>query len=304
MKTQPPSRGIAAFDSVTRNEPGYHRARGLFTFFAPLLVIAASIIMSSCAGYTSPGGQSQTPGTGVLSASATSLAFGSVAVGSNATQSLSLTNTGTATVNIGAATISGTGFPVVGGNPPSLPPVGQRTTVQVQFGPTTSGAASATLIVTSDASNSPLAISLTGTGTQTGMTISPSSISFGNVTVGQSSSQTVILTNTGSANLVVSGATVSGAGFGITGLSLPVTIAAGQNTSFSVQFAPTVAGTVSGSIAFTDNASGSQQSLTLVGTGVTAGATLTATPGSVNFGNVVVGASSNQTITFPKTGGP
>src|SRR4029077_11747483 len=58
---------------------------------------------------------------------------------------------------------------------------------------------------------------------------SPSSLAFGNVTVGTTSSLTVTVSNTGSADLVVSAVTLSGAGFSMSPLTFPVTITAGSN---------------------------------------------------------------------------
>jgi len=275
--------------------------RGALTLLATLVTILSVIGLSSCAGYTSAAG-AQTPSTGLLSPSVTTLSFGSVSVGGTATQSISVTNTGTATVNIGQATISGTGFTFIGGNPATSIPVGQSSTVQVQFAPQSSGALTGAITVTSDASNSPLTVSLTGTGTQAGLSMTPASLSFGNVTVGQSSSQPVKLTNTGNTSLTINPATVMGTGFAMSGLSMPATIAAGQSVSFNVQFTPAAAGGATGSIAFTDNGPSSPQSMTLIGTGVTAGASLNSNPGSVAFGNVAVGANSSQSITLTNSG--
>src|ERR1700677_2966353 len=63
------------------------------------------------------------------------------------------------------------------------------------------------------------------------LTAAPASITFGNVQVGTSQSQTDTLSNTGSTSLTLSQATVSGAGFSITGLTPPITLAAGQSTN-------------------------------------------------------------------------
>jgi hypothetical protein len=270
-----------------------------------LSAIAAAVGLSGCAGYvTQAGGTGQpgTPGAGVLSASSSNLSFGSVAVGSNATQSVSVTNTGTAAVNISQAMVSGPAFSVVGGNPASSIPVGQSVTVQVRFAPQSQGAATGNLTVTSDASNSPLTIALGGTGMQPGLTISPASLNFNNVTVGQTSTQSVTLTNSGNADLTLNLATISGPGFGMSGLALPKTLSAGQNLAFNVQFTPTSTSAASGSIVFTDNAPGSPQTLTMTGSAVAANSTLTANPGSVNFGNVVVGSTGTQTITLTNSG--
>ncbi|MGB0033913.1 MAG: choice-of-anchor D domain-containing protein, partial [Candidatus Acidiferrales bacterium] len=223
-------------------------------------------------------------------------------MGNTTTQSLTVTNTGIATVNISQATISGAGYTVVGGNPSSSIPVGQSITVQIQFAPLSAGVVTGSLTVVSDASNSPSTISLTGTGTQAGLAMSPASVNFGSVTVGQSSTQSVKLTNNGNVNLTINLAQVSGAGFGMNGMTTPTTLGAGQSTSFNAQFTPSSAGGVTGGIVFTDNASGSPQTLTLAGSGIAANATLTANPGSIPFGNVVVGSNSSQTITLTNNG--
>ena len=268
-----------------------------------LAMVLAIVGLSSCAGYTSAAKTSTgDPGAGVLSTSASSLTFGSVAVGNTASQSLTVTNTGTATVTISQATMTGAAFSVIGGNPSGTIPVGQSSTIQIQFAPTTAGAVTGSMTIVSDASNSPVMISLTGTGTQTGLTIAPSALMFGNVVVGQTGTQNVQLTNTGSTNIVINLATVMGNGFGISGLSLPKTLTGGQSISFSVQFAPTTAGAATGSITFTDNAPSSPQTVTLVGSAVSTSSTLTANPGSVAFGNVSVSSNGQQTITLTNSG--
>lgn len=293
--------------------PGGHRGAihsrrhgGPLAIFAALAVLLAIVGLSSCAGLTSAstsgGGTPGSPGAGILTASATTLSFGSITVGSNETQTLTFTNTGTGTVNIASASISGKGFAAVGGSPLSAISVGQSGTIQVQFAPPSAGAVTGTLTIASDAANSPLTISLTGTGTQPGFTISPASLNFGNVTVGQNSTQAVKLTNSGNVNVVVNLATLTGAGFTMSGLSLPATLTAGQSLSFNVQFTPTTGGGVTGSIVFTDNAPGSPQTLSLSATGVATNATLIANPGSFAFGNIVVGSTGSQVIRLSNSG--
>ena len=73
-------------------------------------------------------------------------------------------------------------------------------------------------------------------------------LTFNNVTVGQSQTQTETVTNTGGTSATVSQATVAGSGFSISGLSTPLTLASGQSTSFSVTFAPQSADSASGSV--------------------------------------------------------
>src|SRR5271163_2705893 len=287
--------------AIPQHAATVNRSSAAFVLVTALAMLLTITGLSSCAGYTSAAKASPTdPGTdaGVLSPSATSLTFGSVAVGSTTTQSLTVTNTGTGTVTISQATLTGAGFAVIGGNPSGAIAAGQSSTVQIQFAPTLEGAITGNLAIVSNASNSPLAISLAATGTQTGLTVSPSALSFGDVVVGQSGTQSVKLTNSGNSNLTINLATVAGTGFGISGLSLPTTLAGGQSLSFNAQFAPPATGAATGSITFTDNAPGSPQTLTMVGGGLAANSNLTPNPGSAAFGNVTVGSNSQQTITL------
>lgn len=290
---------------------GNRRRRGVVVLLATFVMTLAAAGLSSCSGYTNAasvggtgggGGTTSDPGAGVLSANSTTLAFGNVAVAGTGTQNVTLTNTGTAPVNLSQAVITGATFTVVGGNPSPSIAVGATATYQLQFAPTASGAATGTLVVSSDASNSPLSISLNGTGTQATMAISPASLNFNNITMGQSSTQTVTLTNNGNANLMVTAATISGPGFGMSGLTLSQPIPAGQSTSFSVKFTPTSTTGATGGIIFTDNAAGLQQTLPITGSAVAANSTLTANPGSFNFNGVAVNGSSSQTITLTNTG--
>jgi len=292
----------------TRQElPSESRLSSVFAFLTIVVLVVASVALSSCAGYTSVaesgGGQTGNPGSGILSPTPTSVVFGSVAVGSTATQTVSVTNTGTATVNITGVAITGAGFTMVSGSGATSVPVGQTASLQIQFAPTSEGSAGATLTVSSDASNAPLAISLSGTGTEAIMALSPGSLNFNNVPVGQTNSQNVTITNNGNSNLTFTSATISGTGFTMSGLSPLPTIAGGQSATFSVQFAPTSTAGATGSIVFRDNAAASPQTLTLTGSAVASGSTLTPNPGSVNFGNVVVGATSTpQTIALTNSG--
>src|SRR5580700_3509130 len=60
------------------------------------------------------------------------------------------------------------------------------------------------------------------------LAISPTSISFGIVKVGNNQNQPATMTNSGGSTLTVTKVTPSGAGFSVSGLSLPVTLASGQ----------------------------------------------------------------------------
>ena len=117
-----------------------------------------------------------------------------------------------------------------------------------------------------------------------------------------SASQTLKLSNSGTADLSISQASVSGTGYSMTGLTAPITVAAGTSTNFTVAFQPTVTGTVSGSISISSNVGSSPLSIPLTGTGVAATLTLSASPASVTFGNVTVGTTATQNDQITNTG--
>src|SRR5208282_1860990 len=206
-----------------------------------------------------------------IQVSSTSINFGNDPVGTNSSQSLIITNTGAATLTITQVNETGSVFSVSGYSLPLNITAGKQATITVGFLPTLVGAASGSISIVSNAPTSPTPVSLTGTGIAAIFTlgISPTSLSFGNVTTSTSSaSQSVTITNTGNSNVTISQITLTGAGYSMTGGSAPVTLTPTQNLMLAVQFSPTTAGSVSGSISIVSNASGSPAAVSLSGTGV------------------------------------
>jgi hypothetical protein len=234
----------------------------------------------------------------VLTAVPTSLTYTNITVGKTSNQTQKVTNTGGTSATISAAAASGTGFSISGITPPVVLGPGQSTSFTVTFAPTSAGTSTGTVTVTSDASNPSLQIPLTGTAvTPATLTASPTSLTYTNITTGTSSNQTQKVTNTGGTSATISAASASGTGFSISGITPPVVLGPGQSTSFTVTFAPTSAGTFSGTVTVTSNASNPSLQIPLSGTAVapTAG-TLTANPATVAVpGNVVVGTSGTAT---------
>lgn len=179
------------------------------------------------------------------------VAFGSVAVGSSGDQTLTITNTGGSTATITQMTISGTDaaqFTLQSYCP------GQQTcstsfsvttsapgTVDLRCTPTSAGTKSATLTLTSNASNSPTSVQLTCTGTAADATVSPQTIDFGTVRLGTSSAGTnLVIQNTGNVNLTYTLSEVGDtADFAATpACTSTCTIAAGGSATHSVVFTP------------------------------------------------------------------
>jgi hypothetical protein len=211
-------------------------------------------------------------GTGVqagLSATPTSVSFGSVVTGSTNSQTIQLKNTGTASLSVSQVAATGSGFSVSGASVPLTLAPGQTSTFNVQYAPTTAGAVNGSVSVVSNAPNSPAAVSLSGTGVDATRTlsVSPSNLSFGSVNDGSTASQGFTVTNTGNSNVSISGMSATGAGYSIVSGGSAVTLSPNQSASVSVQFAPTVAGSVSGAVSILSNATGSS-GVTLSGTGV------------------------------------
>ena len=242
---------------------------------------------------------------GTLSSNPTSLGFGNVTVGSNQSLSTTITNTGSASVTISQASISGTGFTLSGITTPLTLTAGQSTSLAVKFAPTTTGSASGNVTITSNASNPSLTVSLSGTGTAVPVGTlgsNPTSLGFGNVTVGSNQSLSTTITNTGSASVTISQASISGTGFTLSGITTPLTLTAGQSTSLAVKFAPTTTGSASGNVTITSNASNPTLTVPVSGTGIAAGQ-LSAAPNSLNFGNVTVGQNQSLSSTVTNIGG-
>jgi hypothetical protein len=238
-----------------------------------------------------------------LSLANASIDFGSVVAGSTKTLTVTATNSGSAAVTLNGATVSSANFVVTAPSFPATIAAGQSATLTVAFTPNGAGSFTATVTITSDASDPTATISLSGAGIATGqLGSSPSTDAFGNVTVGSQRSISETLTNIGGTSVTISHVAISGTGFSLSGITTPVTINAGQSTSFTVMFTPQVAGAASGTVTLTSDAPNSVLTIALTGTGITPGQ-LSATPSSNAFGSVTVGTQQTASERITNTGG-
>lgn len=230
--------------------------------------------------------------SGQLAVNPTSESFGSVTVGNNATQTVTLTNTGDSSVNVSQLAVSGSGFSLSGITVPFTLSSNQSTTFIVGFAPQSVGSANGTVTITSDASNSSLTLALSGLGISLGeLGSDPTSLSFGSVTIGNNDSLPETITNTGGSSITVSQVAVSGAGFSVSGITAPLTLGANQSATFNVIFTPASSGVASGAVTVSSTATNPTLSIGLSGTGTSAVGQLTVTPGTLGLGSVVVGTS-------------
>jgi hypothetical protein len=125
------------------------------------------------------------------------------------------------------------------------------------------------------------------------VTLSPTSLSFENQTVGIGSSPLVVtLTNSGNLPLTITSIQITGADssdFGQTN-NCPSSLAPNVSCKISVTFTPTATGNRSAAVSVTDNAPGSPQSVPLTGVGTSPSVTLS--PASLTFVPQVVGTTS------------
>jgi hypothetical protein len=258
--------------------------------------------MLGCQGVSTGNSSTQPPPVGQLSAAPTSISFGNVQTGTKQSQSVSLKNTGQASLTLAQAAVVGAGFSTNGLSVPLTLGAGQTASFDVVFAPTATGGVSGSLNLTCGGQVLPVNIPLSGTGVDPGnLTTNPTSFDFGDVVIGTTQTQTETVKNTGGASLTVTAATVGGA-FSVSGLSLPLTLAANQSSTFGVRFTPAAAGAANATLSLTVSGSSTTVDVALSGTGVTPGK-LTASPTSFTFSNVVVGQSQTQTETLQNTGG-
>jgi hypothetical protein len=271
-----------------------------------LVVLLAVATMLGCQGLSSSSKTSttQTNNTkpGLLAVSPISISFGIVKVGNNQSQPATMTNSGGSSLQVTQVTPTGAGFSVSGLSLPLTLAAGQSQGFTVTFTPKSTGTISGNLSITNTGSTPTFNVSLSG-GSQTAgvVTPSPSSLSFGSVQVGFKQTLPETLTNTGGTSLNVTQVTAT-AGFTVSGLNLPLILAAGQSQAFSVTFTPQSAGTASGNLTIANTGSTPTVNVTLSGGSQTAGA-LTPSPSGLNFGSVQVGSNQALPETLTNSGG-
>lgn len=238
--------------------------------FAVAAALFALLGSAACVGLTgsSPLGPSGSSGSADITVTPSPLQFGNVVVGTANSQPLTLSNRSKVDLTISSLAISGKGFSASGIATPLTLGAGQSADFTASFKPAATGAASGQISIESDAA--PMAVSLSGMGVASAPQLSPSasSLSFGNVTVGTPSTRSVVLKNTGNADLDLKSVSASGAGYTVSGGS-GVDLAPSQSITIDITFDPKAAGAVTGGLSFSSNATNSLK-IQLAGEGVAA----------------------------------
>ncbi len=136
---------------------------------------------------------------------------------------------------------------------------------------------------------------------RTQLTCAATKLELGEVAVGQTSERLITITNSGTTRLIVLSAASTGTEFGLNGLGLPLTLAAGESFTFGVTFAPRRSGRVDGSISIISEAPNQTLTIQLSGTGRATGQ-LQVTPSAIDFGDASVGSTGSQRVQLIASG--
>ncbi len=274
-------------DGSTTLGTGTTNASGVATFPISTLSATAHSITAVFAGdsnYTTSTSailtQNVNAPASALKFTPTTLNFGNVYVGSTTLLSTTITNTGSSMVTFSKfaiAAITGddsTGYLGIAFCPSTLNS-GKSCTIIMSFtaDSTVTKTHAANLVITDNGTGSPQMIPMSATVINPKVSLSSSSISFGNQTTGTTSAaKSVTLTNSGTTQLNLTGLSISGTGFALATGSNACTATSALNPGAAciiyVTLKPVLPkGSKSGSIKITDNAQNSPQTISLSGNG-------------------------------------
>src|SRR5208282_401660 len=192
--------------------------------------------------------------------SPTSLAWGKVVVGeTSAGKTVTVSNTGSATLNISSITTSGD-FALAAATKPcgSTLAVGKTCQIKVTFTPTVVGVETGTLTISDNASNSPQTVALSGTGGAPAA-LTPAGVTYAARTVG-TTSPAKVFTLTNHLNVALTSVSISTTGdFSVSTTTCGTSVAALGTCTISVVFTPTATGTRTGTLQVSDSANNSPQ---------------------------------------------
>ncbi len=223
-------------------------------------------------------------GTPAVSFGQSPLAFGGQPVGSTTDLTETVTNTGTAPLDITEIDAGGDYSAPTDDCVGNSVAAGSSCSIDVVFNPSVAGTDNGSLVLTDNASDSPQTLQLTGSGTEAEAVLTPNPVNFGSVVTGSSDQEVLTISNPGTGTLTLSNAALTGANpgdFALTGttsgcVGSPPTVLAGTSCGLTLTFTPGGTGTRTATLTVTDSASPSTQSVTLTGVG----APVTGTPGA------------------------
>jgi hypothetical protein len=179
--------------------------QSFFVYRVQFLTIGAALLL---AGLIPKNAAATAP---QLNCSPSSLKFGALDVGQTETLLVTVTNSGETSVTLSEIAVSSSDFTMSSLNLPLVLQPAQSVDLSVSFTPGSTGWTNATIKFSSNASNPSLTLQVEGTGVSSeSATASPSALSFGSVATGSQTTLPVVITNTRSWKLTVTGVQTSG----------------------------------------------------------------------------------------------
>ncbi|MBO0797274.1 MAG: choice-of-anchor D domain-containing protein [Blastocatellia bacterium] len=127
--------------------------------------------------------------------------FGAVAVGASASQTIVVSNKGTTDLTVNSTTLQGTNagqFSIISGGGSFVLPAGGSQEMVVGFNPTQVGPMSTSLLINSnDPDEGKFFVLLSGNNLVPDIDVTPTSLDFGDVSVGSLATQTLVISNKG-----------------------------------------------------------------------------------------------------------
>lgn len=232
------------------------------------------------------------------------LDFGLLIIGNNKSMNLGVSNLGSITLNISKLEFSSTVFSstVTSLN---VPP-DSLTYIPVKFNPTVAGGYQATLtLTTSDSANKKVTVALIGSASEAGnarIEAQPSSLNFGPVRKGSSSSLKLTLNNTGTDILHITAITASDSAFKPSLTS--ANVSTGQKVELMVTFTPSDTLQHNATLTVTSDASNQKAfAVPLTGSGFTSmNSGILTDPASLDFGRVFLDSTAQRQINVTNVG--
>ena len=231
--------------------------------------------------------------------SQSSIAFPVATVGNVAPpQTITLVNAGNIAIHVSSASVT-SDFSVTSTCATVVP--GATCSFSVSFAPQVPGLHIASLEIASDAATSLEFVSLLGSASASSLLFSPPSLDFGSVMVGNSSQLPIQVTNSSAIPITFASVTATG-DYSVGGSCPPsgTSLAANSSCTAVVTFTPTASGTRAGTASFNSSASTNPLSVALTGIGTQS--QLVVTPAALGFNTIVVGVSSNLSVTLYNSG--
>lgn len=274
-----------------------NRAANVGRMLAVLLAFFGILATSGCVGFS---GNPTPPSKNGLHLTPNAIDFGSVGVGSNASQPVVVANRGAKQLTLTNISATGSGFSITGFSGPTILQPSQTIKLTAAFAPKSAGQESGNISVTTATQGPAMMATLTGKGATSLLSATPSTVNFGSASEGSPSTQTLKLTDEGAESLVILSVSASGKDFSVSGLTTPQTLTPNQSVTLTAKFDPSSAGAETGNISVV--ASGGAVRIGLSGVGIAPSVQLVPSTTAVAFGNVTVGKTVTQQVTLKSTG--